>query len=207
MNIQFIIKITISLFILLLIQGCRLFPPPPPPPPTPEMLNSDCFHTGNLSPAKRRNKYPFRTAEKVIVVSFHSNQGRVPMTNAVLDSSKVIDLIELSTEQIDDLTNVLYNHEFLSDEIDTEGQRGCYYPRHAILFINRKGKIANYIEICFECLGIKTSFESKYLGDICDGKFDLIEDFFVRIGVKHFEDNGPGTPVPPPIIFLPDDKN
>ena len=148
-----------------------------------------CYHNGKLSPAERKNKYPFNTAEKISIISFNADLGQTPITNDTIHRSKTNDFIALSSEQIEDLTDILYNYNYAKKtNLISEQKVGCYYPRHAIVFTDQADKVLTFIEICFECREIKTALQTESTGLFCEGKYDLLKSFFIAIGINYFEE-------------------
>jgi hypothetical protein len=56
----------------------------------------------------------------------------------------------------------------------------CFYPRHNIIFTDKRDNILNYISVCFECGNVKQS--KSYLADM-----DNMRSFFNSIGLKVFD--------------------
>jgi hypothetical protein len=56
----------------------------------------------------------------------------------------------------------------------------CFYPRHNIIFLDKRDSIVNYISVCFECGNTK---QSK--SDLAD--MDNMQAFFDAIGLKVFD--------------------
>lgn len=200
MNIQFIIKITISFSFLLLIQGCRLFPPPPN---IGRAVNPKCFHTGKLSIKQRLKLYPFSEAASVKVISYCRNimfgREKTPVKHDTLVYADITDDLTLDKNQIKELTDILYNYKG-----GEGGAHGCYIPRHSIIFLDKSDKVIGFIEICFQCEGTRTKFPKRIENiDFCTNKYTLLKTFFQKIGIKHFEGFGPDFELPP----FPDDKN
>ena len=46
------------------------------------------------------------------------------------------------------------------------------------------GKAFEFIELCFECSGLRLSSEKIKTGEFCDQKYEMIKDFFLRHGVE-----------------------
>jgi hypothetical protein len=109
-----------------------------------------------------------------------------------LNKQKVKEMKALTARGISSLTDILYNVGYtpvknLTLEISDPGAK-CYEPRNAILFINEKGNVTQYLEICFSCM--KHYWSSSKVADIeyCDNKYELIRKFFLAQGVKYGAD-------------------
>ena len=93
--------------------------------------------------------------------------------------------IELNSNQIDTLSNLLFNYE-LNKKSFYSYEVGCYSPRNAFLFLNEKGKIVGIVEICFECMKMVFSFEEEYGFDgICYERKAAIKSFLAGLGIKY----------------------
>jgi len=167
-------------------QNKQLSPPPLNQKPT--RTNSVKF-----SLEKRIAFYPFNKNSQIKVVSFglqlDSNQRKLdkyyqlPKLNDTICLSQLDDIHSLSLTQIDTLTDILYN-ECSRWNIGEYNEAGCYYPRNAILFVDKEGKIFEYMEICFECIRIEISTPKFRKPDLCNYMYRDLEVFFKRIGVR-----------------------
>ncbi|MCQ6958486.1 hypothetical protein [Mucilaginibacter aquariorum] len=108
--------------------------------------------------------------------------------NFSLNLRKVKEIKTLTTADVDALTEIMYNigetpvkADFL--EIADPGY-SCYNPRNAILFMDIKGQITHYIEICFECH--RYYFSSSKMRSIayCTQKMDLLKQFFFKKNIR-----------------------
>lgn len=144
----------------------------------------DCELNGNLSPEERRNISLFKIAKKIKIVSFSRKVvSATPIHHNQIVSKYLKDEITLTEDQIDQLTEILYNYNF-SKSLDsrTISHGDCYEPRHAIVFLNSSGKAFGYFEFCFECNNHQTFPAKEYIGEYCNGKYWLIEQFFQSAG-------------------------
>lgn len=182
-------KIPFLLFICLLFGlGCHTNRGLPPPPPTVEDADQRCYPNGSLSAADRKKIYPFNAAAQVVVIAFDSALGKAPLENNRLVAAQTKERIALSDAQIDRLTDILYNYGYSSStRLIEQTVSGCYYPRHALLFEDKQGKVLSYLELCLECRRIKTSLPEKSTGVFCEGKYALLEAFFREVGVRYFK--------------------
>lgn len=153
----------------------------------------DCYHcelNGNLSTEERRAISHFKIAKKIKIVSFSRKVATSPPIdkNQIL-SKYLMDEITLTEDQIDKLTQILYNYNFTKEP----GPRGithgsCYEPRHAILFLNSSDKVFGFFEFCFQCQNHQTVPARENIGEFCPGKYDLIQQFFQSVGVTFFKE-------------------
>lgn len=149
----------------------------------------NCELNGNLSPDERRNISLFRIAKQVKVVSFSQKVvTRVPIDHNQVVSKYLKDEITLTEDQIDQLTNILYNYNYSKNQPISFRDGCCYYPRHAILFLNSSGKVFGYFEFCFECGSRETFPYGENAGQFCPGKYELIKQLFQSVGVTFFKE-------------------
>lgn len=158
-----------------------------------EERNHQCIHTKKFSVIQRLSKFPFTQASQVKLVSFYikslndSNAFnlRLPIRDGNVDYSIFKEVRTLNKQQINSLTDILYN----------TGYRGAthvdfislcqYMPRNAILFIDSSDKIFAFIELCFSCDRVKASSESIEVGDFCNQKYALLKNFFSANGIRY----------------------
>lgn len=95
-----------------------------------------------------------------------------------------IESIELNTSQVDTLSNLLFNYKLNKLSISNYSV-GCYTPRNAILFLNDKNQVVSLIEICFECWGMKFSFDKGDRICGCGERFVTIKSLFASVGIKY----------------------
>ena|SRR6218665_1884798 len=147
--------------------------------------NYTCHENGNLSVKERLRKYPFNEAVEVKIISFERNQN--PLKGDSLNPDFISESVTLKADQINELTNILYNFNF-SDINRTQSDliHECYIPRHAVLFYNSNGEMYTYMEYCFECHGNKAGNSKTEMGVFCMGKYDLLKSFFAKNGITRF---------------------
>lgn len=105
----------------------------------------------------------------------------------ILPGYNAIESIELSSSQVDTLSNLLLNYRLNKSPL-TSYRAGCYTPRNAILFLNEKNQIIAFIEICFECYQMKFSYSTdseQLLESHCGSRIFAINAFFSRTGIKY----------------------
>ncbi|HTD40748.1 MAG TPA: hypothetical protein VK671_09015, partial [Mucilaginibacter sp.] len=110
----------------------------------------------------------------------------------VLNYSTIKEFKVLTQSQINQLTNIIYNTGFkvyshweLEPALFENGGGGCFNPRNAILFIDKNGKIFDYLEVCFECQVADSESRKITLGAGCNQKFDLLKKYFISLGIKY----------------------
>jgi hypothetical protein len=114
------------------------------------------------------------------------------VNNGVLDPSSIKEMKILTPAQINRLTNIIYNtrlkvyqNRHLVPALFENGGGGCFNPRNALLFIDKNGKIFDYLEVCFECTVADSKSGKISLGSGCNQKFDLLKKYFIEIGIKY----------------------
>jgi hypothetical protein len=162
--------------------------------------NDNCQRNTNYSPAQRKKQFPFNQAISIKVISFEeglltlSDKGVLDIVSpdpkiidpGSEDSSRVLikDSLELTTLQIDRLTDILFNYGYIRHS-GSSSTVECYSPRHAILFMDKEDKPFAFIEICFECRNTRVSDDNISLGVPCTDKLLLIRKLFKDAGVKY----------------------
>ena len=148
---------------------------------------------------QRLKKYPFNVAHKVQLVSIlknvnPTNEGsdisiyKTPINKDTLCTSKTKSVITLNRNQIDKLTDLLFNIG-LNGNSYTFGTSTAIGLDGLILFVDSKNKIVEYIKICFDCgeVELKTSRVQKSIGLPCDEKMILLKALFNEAKV-HFNE-------------------
>jgi hypothetical protein len=163
------------------------------PPPPPLFTNFVRNNTIKYSLQKRISFYPFSKSSQIKIVSFglqldsvqrkEENYYKLPMRNDTICFSKLDESKSLTLNQIDTLTDILYN-ECSRWNIRAVDEYGCYFPRNAILFFDNSGKVFEYIEICFECLGLKLSSTKIKPPDLCNDMYNHLQSYFKKIDIQ-----------------------
>ena len=157
----------------------------------------ECLHRNKYSPPQRLKIYPFNNSAEVRLVSFNSFDGpkyrtektdpdtvkHYPFYDHKIDTTQFIETKKLTRNQINKLTDILYNVGYRGTNYIID-QASCYEPRNAILFIDAKGSIYAYIEICFECQRYHLSSRKIKVGDFCEQKYQMIKNFFGSAGIE-----------------------
>jgi hypothetical protein len=126
--------------------------------------------------------YPFGAAEKVKLVSFRFHRNNYPVRRDSLLVDSLIETRTLTKNQLIKLTDILYNNIYRAQP-NYGVTTLCFFPRNAILFFDRTGKLIEYINICFHCDNYGSSSDKIWLGDNCEQKMDKLRKFFVSAGV------------------------
>jgi hypothetical protein len=181
-------NILISLLLLIGIDSNCQIQMPTPYDVRVAIANSQCVHSEKLTAKKRLSFYPFNKATKILVISYNDKnkiQNSIPLKNKQIIFSEIRELDSLPKSQIDSLTNILFNTGYKSkSKFRVIEDKKCYNPRNAILFLNKKNEVFEYIEICFECNKRVLSSEKIKDGEYCNEKFDLLWSFFQSMGIE-----------------------
>jgi hypothetical protein len=153
-----------------------------------ESANHNCIETSKYTAEERRRFYPFDTSVVIKLVSFDNLEDlafehTLPMKGKEVDFSRITEEKTLTKNQIDKLTNILYNVTY-KGEICVLSGAGCYNPRNAILFYDMSDHLLEFVELCFECHERRLSSERISLGDLCNQKSDLLKDLFITAGIE-----------------------
>jgi hypothetical protein len=92
------------------------------------------------------------------------------------------DSIILNTSQKEQLFKILHLYQVVRG--NTSSTYNCYQPHHLILFYQNR-QIVAFLEVCFLCYGNRASEEILENLFYCSKKYDLLKDFFKKIGIKH----------------------
>jgi hypothetical protein len=141
----------------------------------------------------RKSFYPFNKATQIKLVSFgeqydssnvsHRAKFELPKLNDTICTVRLDQIKELSWEQVDTLTDIFYNTCSRWTIIERT-EMGCYLPRNAIIFFDKQNKPFEYIEVCFECHGIKYSNKEVVGTEACDLMYKDLQSFFRIHGLK-----------------------
>lgn len=197
------IRLSITLIIILFAQHIygqknNLAKIPPQPPTKREMKleerNHNCIKKNVTELSDRLKIYPFSLSSQIQFVSFpqgvyltdsdiFGEDSLIKINDEIL-YSKLNEIKTISYLEVDKLTDIFYNYGFRG-KIYTMSLAGCYNPRNAILFLDNKGKIIEFIEICFECQRVSKSSDKVSLGEMCDQKLDMLFELFKEAGIEY----------------------
>lgn len=177
---------------------------------TPSQSEQYCVYVVKHDAAKRRSFYPFSKSVKIELIGFldevkwnhiikTSDSARylnkemyikLDDNSYMLNNRRLMSKTILTPAAIDQLIDILYNYKYPPNKstngtILIDEPVGCYNPRNAIVFIDARNRIIEYIEICFECS--KETFSSPAIRRLsyCGQTFNMLKDFFVDNGIKY----------------------
>ncbi len=164
---------------------------------TPEEIATDnaaCTQCAYLLASKRLKLYPFSAAAEIQMISWDetldtingklkSQQLSFEQKNDTVCYSKCKEIKTLDKKQIDQLSFLMYNIG-LKDTTAKLPESGCYAPRNAIVFLDKRGKILESIEVCFNCDQVQYS-DNVSLGQMCAQKMDILRVLFRHVGVLY----------------------
>lgn len=151
--------------------------------------NMTCVHRNKLTETKRAAIYPFNKAKKVMLMSFNDKDWRLDYfskTPKITDISIAKTSKELTKSDINKLTDLFYNYGYKKMEwVKTMvEEKDCPELKNAILFIDEKGKIFEYIALSFGCDEVEFSSQKVSYGDDCNTKKELLKQFFISNGIE-----------------------
>ncbi|MFY0483296.1 hypothetical protein ACI6PS_11890 [Flavobacterium sp. PLA-1-15] len=161
---------------------------------------NNCVRNKDVKFEKLIKKYPFNKASKIQIVSFvYENtiilddkgegiesiqRDSLPRKGNWLDYENLKEYKDLELPSIKLLTDVLYNYNYDRKKGLVNTMASCYMPRNAIVFLDKEDSIIEFLEICFDCSQVKV-FKKDNFGEFCQGKLDLIKNFFLMHGIKY----------------------
>lgn len=145
----------------------------------------DCVTKLKLTPKQRLNLYPFNRAKKIQIVSFSKDLLSVPLNKKSLIWSEVKDSVTLSTQQVDSLTDILFNIGFKGNRY-TKNISTAVGLDIAIIFFDSTNKFFEYIDVCFDCgeVDLTTFKHRKNIGWPCNQKLQKIKDLSIKSGLN-----------------------
>lgn len=162
-------------------------------------INPNCEYHLTYTSKERNSINPFSLAKEVWLVAFPFLEDNtvhlISFDPLIIDHANFRETILLSASATDTLTDILYNYAYRRnpDSLNGKpvyyvyGEKGCYMPRNAILFLNEKRKTFAFIELCFECSNFRVSSNEVVTGNFCIQKYDLLKRFFrdhtIRYGI------------------------
>jgi hypothetical protein len=146
-----------------------------------------CHYNGTRSEQQRRKTFPFGKAQKIVVIAFDCSLGKAPLTNDTINASKVVQQITLTEEQINGLTDILYNYNIAEGTTFFPAVESCNKPEHAIVFLDKADKVIAAIEFCFAQNTRRTTLPIKSTGDFCLGKVELVKSLIQHAGISYFK--------------------
>lgn len=160
---------------------------------------TNCVRIKNTPPSVRLKHYPFNEAARVLAVSYVADSNSygillrktdyaLPVKNDTICYSKLHEIVSLNASQIDTLTDILFNYK---QKGNIDFGAACYRPRNALIFLNAKGESFAYLEICFECEGIRANNEKNTINSLCFKQYELLKILFTNAGIRY----GPETTI------------
>lgn len=106
--------------------------------------------------------------------------------DGILDTTTLVEIIVLNTKQIDKLTNLIFNTDYKKKwEFYTIDAGKCFEPRNALIFVDAKGIVLDYLQICFSCKQNYSKSDKFDIGVLCNDKYQLFSDYFKNVGVSY----------------------
>lgn len=157
------------------------------PPSKPERIDYTKYEIH-----ERLSFYPFNKASKVAIASFtpkvDSSDGRkilrwgLPVIHDTVSMARLEQLKILIAAEVEKLTDIVYNNCSRWTIIE-KTEIGCYFPRNAVLFLDSSNRTFAFMEICFECHGLKRSVGIKQINE-CDIMYKDLQAYFKSLGLK-----------------------
>lgn len=144
--------------------------------------NLNCLYKNKFPAEKRKQNYPFNIADSVKIVSFRYHYNNCPIDSNLYVVDSLIEIRTLSTPEVDEMTDIIYNNFYKRKPNYFEVN--CFWPRHAILFMDTTGNIIESVLICFSCDRYELSSKEINFGDDCLQKMGKLKAFFKRKGIK-----------------------
>lgn len=146
-----------------------------------------CIYKPRYSPQKRLTFYPFNKSDTIKLISFkYHGEGYIPIKDSLLVQDSLIEEKVLSKTGIDSLTDYFYNiyHRPVKGTLIGHMTQ-CYFPRSAIVYLNKEGKVIEYMEICFHCMTYSIPDDKELtFGLLCSQVLDKLYEFFQFQGLK-----------------------
>jgi tetratricopeptide (TPR) repeat protein len=126
----------------------------------------------------------FNETNFVMIGSFKASS--VPLKDGQVDISRFFEVKRVDEKDKDELFKILVNYDYSPSATNIKSTAYfCYDPRNAILFVNKRGQIIGYVEICFECNGYKVMPRNLEIGRFCDEKFNALKEQFAKSGIDY----------------------
>lgn len=136
------------------------------------------------------DKYPFNKANSIMLASFQNLQFvndtlsivkcvEIPKTNGKVNVGEFKELVKLNKSEYEKLQDILFSK---SIEENIIGKGNCSETGYAVLFFDAKGNVFEYIQFCYNCKTLSSSFNQNLLKN---EDYEKLEQF-----KKLFDDNG-----------------
>jgi acetyltransferase-like isoleucine patch superfamily enzyme len=146
--------------------------------PYKQILINGNSHVNDTLKKKTINKLTKNVTDTIFKAGLH-------IKNCKLNYSSIIEIKELNSNEICNLTNVIYNTNVHKPSNYSTPGYNCFIPRNALIFYDRNGKIFDYLEVCFECMHYMSESHKITIGTYCNQKYDLLKDLFIDAGIKY----------------------
>jgi hypothetical protein len=156
----------------------------PPGGPLNGEFDKNCVYRNKYTESERLKFYPFNIADTIKLISFRYHSNNYPIGNGHINTDSLLEQKILNKEEVAGLTDFLYNiMPKRPGNIGTFSM--CFWPRNAILFIDKSGKLKEYVLICFHCHRYESSSSGNFGNwDECYQKSEILRKFFVSAGIK-----------------------
>ena len=143
----------------------------------------NCVYKSKYSAIQRDKFYPFSITDTIKLVSFRYHKNNYPLKGDTILLDSLVEIKTLSKDEVDKLTDVLYNN-FYKRQSNYGSMSQCFWPRNAILFLDKTGHLKEHIFICFHCDRHQESSDKIKWGDECSQKMEKLRHFFMLAGLK-----------------------
>jgi hypothetical protein len=144
-----------------------------------------CVHVNRFSARRRALLYPFNQADSIVFASYlapEEEQSQVFCEKVGIKVPEFAQRKVVSKAQTEELSDVIFNYGYRG-KFDFETELLCDIPTNAILFY-RKGRVFEFIELSFPCEQYHTGSHKVNLGTTCIGKYRLLKQLFVKLGLS-----------------------
>jgi len=166
----------------------QISPPPGPHHRTPkEGYDRDCVHRNIYTETHRSHFFPFNVADSVKLVSFRYHNNSYPIKKGYIINDSLIEQRLLTKSEVNQLTDIIYNTGVKKNN-GIASLTECFWPRNAVLFIDKSGQLRAYVLICFHCNRSENSNDGMRPWDDCYQKSEMIHQLFISAGIKYGTD-------------------
>lgn len=143
----------------------------------------NCAYINKYSAAQRRQFYPFSVSDSIKLVSFRYHRQNYPIKGDSVMLDSLVEIRSLSADEIDKLTDIIYNNVY-KIRPNYGAMTQCFFPRNAILFYGRDGKLKESVLLCFHCDEYERSTRKVNFGSNCVQKMEKLRAYFTSLGLK-----------------------
>ena len=178
--------------------------------------NVECGFFGTKTVEQRNSIFPFNEAEKILLISYPNTNIRGLSKIDSINLSKYYEIKkefiyqdslkskfffatkiqQLKSKSINELSNLMFNYDYKiigNNDLLSREMVNCYYPRNAILFLDKNEKVISVIEICFECIQYYLFPKSEEFNDVlgleCDERLSFFGKMFDDYVFDDYEKN------------------